>query len=148
MRVTSPPRAGQGLGYIDRQTTSFGTGGPMLELTKADFDKMQAQQQDHFVDSALPSLRREFPELWLRFSEPDLARWLRRQADAAGPLGLLTFDGAYRLIGWRLRLGADFPAGPDFAWAREILQREAWPEARRLDAIDQVLWGQAPEASA
>lgn len=119
----------------------------MLQFTKAALDRVQEQQLEHFVDSALPALCREFPELWHRVDEAALARWLRQQAEAAGDLGLLSFDGAYRLAGWRLRLGPDFPAGPEFAWAREILQREAVPEGSRLDAVDQVLWGLEPEAA-
>lgn len=113
----------------------------MLEMTQGQMDILLDHQRQRFIADALPVLRQEFPELWVRHSESELTHWLHDECVLAQRYRLMTAEGVYLFCSMRLRLGSTFPAGDEFVWAREICERQFVTEAERLDALEAVLWG-------
>lgn len=88
----------------------------------------------------LPTLRAEFPQLWMKRTEAQIDEMLYAQCEYAHAHGLDTAEGIYLLFGFRLRLTWHFPTLLEHAWAREILGRELLSEAQRVAALEDYLW--------
>lgn len=114
----------------------------MLQIRQEQIAEVIEAQRRDFVTAGLLSLRQEFPEVWLRQTDPEVQRLLYDQCERAAGYNVNLADGIYLLFTLRLRLDWNFPEGDAFAWAREILGRDLVPERERLDALRSVLWGE------
>lgn len=112
----------------------------MLHFRPEQFSQMIEGARRKFVVDYLPTLRAEFPQLWMMRTETELDEMLYAQCEYAHAHGLDTAEGVYLLFGLRLRLAWRFPTLPEHAWAREILGRELLSEAQRVAALEEYLW--------
>ena len=112
----------------------------MLHIRPEQFSQMIERSKQKFVADYLPTLRAEFPQLWVMRSEAQISEMLHAHCEYAHEHGLDTAEGVYLLLGFRLRLAWSFPTRPEHAWAREILDREVLSEAQRVAVLEEYLW--------
>ena len=116
----------------------------MITISHESMATLEQTRRQAYVTQARPVMRQELPELWARFDDAQIDTILLDQCDHAKPLGIDSARGIYLLFSLRARLGTDFPHGAAHAWAREILSRRGAAESQLLDALEAVLWGEAP----
>ncbi len=114
----------------------------MLKISHASVAGLTEAQRQRFVADHLPVLRQEFPELWFERTYEEIGRMLYDHCAWASRHQVERSRGIYLLLTMRLRLGWEFPAREEDAWARTILGRELRPEDERIDALHQALWGE------
>ncbi|WP_349602969.1 hypothetical protein [Azospirillum argentinense] len=102
---------------------------------------MANNQRDVFATEYSAILREEFPDYCIRYTDDQLRFLLLQECDRQKAYSVGSAYGIYTMLTLRLRLGGPFPEGEDHAWAREILARDLVPEADRIAALEEVVWG-------
>src|SRR5256885_1342218 len=81
----------------------------MLRLSEQTVGRLDAEHRRRVLESLLPVLRSEFPELWARWTDAEILDGLVQASMDAERYRLYSADGVHAFFSMRLRLGADFP---------------------------------------
>lgn len=112
----------------------------MLTIRKDQIDALGALLREDFEQRALRRLCSAFPARVeaMRRNE-DIAGAITRWIDEAFTFGIRDQQQVLRYLDYSLVLGAAFPHGPGFSWAKAILEDQSLFPVERIALLDEHL---------
>jgi hypothetical protein len=100
---------------------------------------------DDYASRVLVHLRTLYPEFYYRRDEVKLREFVRESVSRADGYGLRDEFAVIRYIDYRVLLGMEFDALPEYVWIKRILSDGGRSELQRIKDVDRNMFGGALE---